>query len=229
MEAQPKATSAFWTGWGQPLEGWCPCCVSRDPASLGSPHAPCCPIPWRSRCSPGQLPGRGASSPTVPRPPGPAPTLLVLPQPLLSLDHWVTTRFAGAGDVRVTVQAACGSSVLQDSKVVRVLGESLGGRAARREPQPHAPVLRGARPSRETFAQVTAKDGAPASGLLPHRPSAKSSGCFENGPPWGQSPQSDVQWDCPRPLSPTNPTNGRRPRLWVVVDTQHHVSLRGLT
>ncbi|XP_036083360.1 VPS10 domain-containing receptor SorCS2 isoform X1 [Rousettus aegyptiacus] len=44
-------------------------------------------------------------------------------QPLLSLDHWVTTRFAGAGDVRVTVQAACGSSVLQDSKVVRVLDQ----------------------------------------------------------------------------------------------------------
>lgn len=153
------------------------------PGFSGVPPRPLLPHSLAFPLQPRQLPGRGASSPTVPRPPGPAPTLLVLPQPLLSLDHWVTTRFAGAGDVRVTVQAACGSSVLQDSKVVRVLGESLGGRAARREPQPHAPVLRGARPSRETFAQVTAKDGAPASGLLPHRPSAKSSGCFENGPP----------------------------------------------
>lgn len=36
----------------------------------------------------------------------------------------MTTRFADTGDVRVTVQAACGNSVLQDSKVVRVLGES---------------------------------------------------------------------------------------------------------
>lgn len=33
------------------------------------------------------------------------------------------TRFVDPGDVRVTVQAACGTSVLQDSKVVRVLGE----------------------------------------------------------------------------------------------------------
>ncbi|XP_054993352.1 VPS10 domain-containing receptor SorCS2 [Sorex araneus] len=44
-------------------------------------------------------------------------------QPLLSLDNAVSTRFAEPGDVRVTVQAACGSSVLQDSRVVRVLGE----------------------------------------------------------------------------------------------------------
>ncbi|XP_037685259.1 VPS10 domain-containing receptor SorCS2 isoform X2 [Choloepus didactylus] len=44
-------------------------------------------------------------------------------QPLLSLDNAVTTRFVDAGDVRVTVQAACGSSVLQDSKVVRVLDQ----------------------------------------------------------------------------------------------------------
>lgn len=35
----------------------------------------------------------------------------------------MTTRFGDTGDVRVTVQAACGTSVLQDSKVVRVLGE----------------------------------------------------------------------------------------------------------
>lgn len=43
---------------------------------------------------------------------------------MLSLENSVTTRFADTGDVRVTVQAACGNSVLQDSKVVRVLGES---------------------------------------------------------------------------------------------------------
>ncbi|XP_060003434.1 VPS10 domain-containing receptor SorCS2 [Lagenorhynchus albirostris] len=44
-------------------------------------------------------------------------------QPLLSLENSVTTRFGDAGDVRVTVQAACGTSVLQDSKVVRVLDQ----------------------------------------------------------------------------------------------------------
>ncbi|XP_016051355.1 PREDICTED: VPS10 domain-containing receptor SorCS2 [Miniopterus natalensis] len=44
-------------------------------------------------------------------------------QPLLSLNNSVTTRFADPGDVRVTVQAACGNSVLQDSKVVRVLDQ----------------------------------------------------------------------------------------------------------
>uniref|UniRef100_A0A8C6WAY8 VPS10 domain-containing receptor SorCS2 n=1 Tax=Nannospalax galili TaxID=1026970 RepID=A0A8C6WAY8_NANGA len=44
-------------------------------------------------------------------------------QPLLSLENLVTTRFTNAGDVRVTVQAACGNSVLQDSKVIRVLDQ----------------------------------------------------------------------------------------------------------
>ncbi|KAL1790303.1 VPS10 domain-containing receptor 2 [Sigmodon hispidus] len=44
-------------------------------------------------------------------------------QPLLSLDNSVTTRFTDAGDVRVTVQAACGNSVLQDSRVIRVLDQ----------------------------------------------------------------------------------------------------------
>ncbi|KAM5339325.1 VPS10 domain-containing receptor SorCS2 isoform 1-T1 [Glossophaga mutica] len=42
-------------------------------------------------------------------------------QPLMSLNNSVTTRFAEPGAVRVTVQAACGTSVLQDSKVIRVL------------------------------------------------------------------------------------------------------------
>ncbi|XP_036272948.2 VPS10 domain-containing receptor SorCS2-like, partial [Pipistrellus kuhlii] len=44
-------------------------------------------------------------------------------QPLLSLNNSMTTRFADTGEVRVTVQAACGSSVLQASKVVRVLDQ----------------------------------------------------------------------------------------------------------
>ncbi|XP_055291161.1 VPS10 domain-containing receptor SorCS2 isoform X1 [Moschus berezovskii] len=44
-------------------------------------------------------------------------------QPRLSLENSVTTRFGDPGDVRVTVQAACGTSVLQDSKVVRVLDQ----------------------------------------------------------------------------------------------------------
>ncbi|XP_030657091.1 VPS10 domain-containing receptor SorCS2 isoform X1 [Nomascus leucogenys] len=44
-------------------------------------------------------------------------------QPLLSLDNSVTTRFSDAGDMRVTVQAACGNSVLQDSRVLRVLDQ----------------------------------------------------------------------------------------------------------
>ncbi|XP_077606503.1 VPS10 domain-containing receptor SorCS2 [Crocuta crocuta] len=44
-------------------------------------------------------------------------------QPLLSLENSVTTRFADTGDVRVTVQAACGNSVLQASKLVRVLDQ----------------------------------------------------------------------------------------------------------
>ncbi|XP_060044496.1 VPS10 domain-containing receptor SorCS2 isoform X2 [Erinaceus europaeus] len=44
-------------------------------------------------------------------------------QPLLSLENSVTTRFGAPGEVRVTVQAACGASVLQDSRVVRVLDQ----------------------------------------------------------------------------------------------------------
>lgn len=82
---------------------------------------------------------RPAARPRGQLSPGPAPARpdsAVPLQPLLSLDHWVTTRFAGAGDVRVTVQAACGSSVLQDSKVVRVLGESPGGGPPARDRSP---------------------------------------------------------------------------------------------
>ncbi|NXP81546.1 SORC2 protein, partial [Ramphastos sulfuratus] len=41
-------------------------------------------------------------------------------QPLLTLDSFLVTKFAETGDVRVTVQASCGSSMLQDSKVVHV-------------------------------------------------------------------------------------------------------------
>uniref|UniRef100_A0A2K6G9R0 VPS10 domain-containing receptor SorCS2 n=1 Tax=Propithecus coquereli TaxID=379532 RepID=A0A2K6G9R0_PROCO len=44
-------------------------------------------------------------------------------QPLLSLDNSVKTQFPDTGDVRVTVQAACGNSVLQDSRVIRVLDQ----------------------------------------------------------------------------------------------------------
>ncbi|XP_069877716.1 VPS10 domain-containing receptor SorCS2 [Dipodomys merriami] len=44
-------------------------------------------------------------------------------QPLISLENRVATRFVETGEVRVTVQAACGSSVLQDSRVVRVLDQ----------------------------------------------------------------------------------------------------------
>lgn len=54
----------------------------------------------------------------------PGPDLCSCPQPRLSLENSVTTRFGDPGNVRVTVQAACGTSVLQDSRVVRVLGES---------------------------------------------------------------------------------------------------------
>lgn len=35
------------------------------------------------------------------------------------------TKFAETGDVRVTVQVSCGSSMLQDSKVVHVFGKKL--------------------------------------------------------------------------------------------------------
>ncbi|XP_062986220.1 VPS10 domain-containing receptor SorCS2 isoform X1 [Elgaria multicarinata webbii] len=42
-------------------------------------------------------------------------------QPLLSLDNILVTRFAEMGKVRVTVQASCGNSMLQDSKIVQVL------------------------------------------------------------------------------------------------------------
>uniref|UniRef100_A0A452RGW0 Sortilin related VPS10 domain containing receptor 2 n=1 Tax=Ursus americanus TaxID=9643 RepID=A0A452RGW0_URSAM len=58
----------------------------------------------------------------LPATPSPDPQSCPL-QPLLSLENSVTTRFADTGDVRVTVQAACGNSVLQDSKVVRVLDQ----------------------------------------------------------------------------------------------------------
>ncbi|NXH20402.1 SORC2 protein, partial [Bucco capensis] len=41
-------------------------------------------------------------------------------QPLLTLESFLVTKFAETGDVRVTVQASCGNSMLQDSKVVHV-------------------------------------------------------------------------------------------------------------
>ncbi|KAF7240403.1 VPS10 domain-containing receptor SorCS2 [Varanus komodoensis] len=42
-------------------------------------------------------------------------------QPLLSLDNFLVTSFAEEGKVRVTVQASCGNSMLQDSKIIQVL------------------------------------------------------------------------------------------------------------
>uniref|UniRef100_A0A452H7V3 VPS10 domain-containing receptor SorCS2 n=1 Tax=Gopherus agassizii TaxID=38772 RepID=A0A452H7V3_9SAUR len=41
-------------------------------------------------------------------------------QPLLTLDSFLVTRFAETGEVRVAVQASCGNSMLQDSKIVQV-------------------------------------------------------------------------------------------------------------
>ncbi|XP_074848542.1 VPS10 domain-containing receptor SorCS2 isoform X2 [Carettochelys insculpta] len=41
-------------------------------------------------------------------------------QPRLTLDSFLVTRFAETGEVRVTVQASCGNSMLQDSKIVQV-------------------------------------------------------------------------------------------------------------
>lgn len=72
-------------------------------------------------------PGRWLTAgPALPWPqPWPGPDSAVSSQPLMSLNNSVTTQFADPGDVRVTVQAACGTSVLQDSRVIRVLGESL--------------------------------------------------------------------------------------------------------
>ncbi|KAL7984657.1 hypothetical protein Chor_003227, partial [Crotalus horridus] len=42
-------------------------------------------------------------------------------QPVLSLENFLVTSFAEAGKVRVTVQASCGNSMLQDSKIIQVL------------------------------------------------------------------------------------------------------------
>lgn len=106
--------------------------VSLEPGSRGVSPCPCAaPCPPESRgerahCSPGQLTAAGPAAPSPP--PQSGADSAYAPQPLLSLDNSVTTRFVDTGDVRVTVQAACGNSVLQDSKVIRVLGESLLGR-----------------------------------------------------------------------------------------------------
>ncbi|XP_053099146.1 VPS10 domain-containing receptor SorCS2 isoform X2 [Hemicordylus capensis] len=42
-------------------------------------------------------------------------------QPLLSLDNVLVTTFVEIGEIRVTVQASCGNSMLQDSKIIQVL------------------------------------------------------------------------------------------------------------
>lgn len=52
-------------------------------------------------------------------------TFLCFLKPLLTLESFLVTKFSETGDVRVTVQASCGSSMLQDSKVVHVFGETL--------------------------------------------------------------------------------------------------------
>lgn len=52
-------------------------------------------------------------------------TFLCFLKPLLTLESFLVTKFAETGDIRVTVQASCGSSMLQDSKVVHVFGETL--------------------------------------------------------------------------------------------------------
>ncbi|XP_069488109.1 VPS10 domain-containing receptor SorCS2 isoform X3 [Ambystoma mexicanum] len=44
-------------------------------------------------------------------------------QPFLSLDRFLVTKFSEAGEVRVTVQASCGNSMLQDSKIVHVFDQ----------------------------------------------------------------------------------------------------------
>lgn len=88
--------------------------------------------------------------------PGSALTACPL-QPLLSLNNSVTMRFADTGDVRVTVQAACGKSVLQDSKVIRVLGESPGWRAPSTAPA----SVRGRRPRDRGSAEMPLRNGCP--------------------------------------------------------------------
>ncbi|XP_061443432.1 VPS10 domain-containing receptor SorCS2 isoform X2 [Rhineura floridana] len=42
-------------------------------------------------------------------------------QPLLSLENFLVTSFGEVGEARVTVQASCGNSMLQDSKIIQVL------------------------------------------------------------------------------------------------------------
>ncbi|XP_064420152.1 VPS10 domain-containing receptor SorCS2 isoform X3 [Latimeria chalumnae] len=44
-------------------------------------------------------------------------------QPLLSLENYLVTRFPEMGEVRVTVQASCGNSMIQDTKMIRVFDQ----------------------------------------------------------------------------------------------------------
>ncbi|XP_038601463.1 VPS10 domain-containing receptor SorCS2 isoform X2 [Tachyglossus aculeatus] len=44
-------------------------------------------------------------------------------QPFLSLESFLVTSFSESGEVRVTVQASCGNTMLQDSKIIRVLDQ----------------------------------------------------------------------------------------------------------
>lgn len=178
------------------------------PGSSGVlPTPPAAPFPGVSpQPRPAARP-RGQLSPG----PGPArPDSAVPLQPLLSLDHWVTTRFAGAGDVRVTVQAACGSSVLQDSKVVRVLGESPGGWAACQGSQPHAPVLGGPGPHRRRPHRVPRRRDRPPAGSGLIVALITTHFALRTAPPGGRGRRSGGRWDRPRPL----PTHSPDERPW---------------
>lgn len=97
------------------MPAWGPCLRAGPTPALLRPRSP-----WE----------QGAAGLSAGCSPAPPPSMALSPvcalQPLLTLENSVTTRFADPGDTRVTVQAACGKSVLQDSKVIRVLGESPG-------------------------------------------------------------------------------------------------------
>lgn len=129
-------TAQLSLGWGRKVTGM--------PNLAAGPSTPCTqgvlvPLegrgPWEMRVCAGELSGPGVSLGVPPHAPGrsqqapvgpalqPHPEPGLCPQPRLSLENSVTTQFGDPGDVRVTVQAACGTSVLQDSKVVHVLGE----------------------------------------------------------------------------------------------------------
>lgn len=201
MEAQPEAKYASWTihrggAGGSRWKTGVHAASASTRLLRGPPHAPRCPIPWRLAAAP-------ASGPAPARPDSAVPL-----QPLLSLDHRVTTCFAGAGDVRVTVQAACGSSVLQDSKVVRVLGESPGGRAACQGSQPTHLCSGGPALTGDVHRVPRRRDRPPAgSGLIVALITTHFA--LRTAPPGGRGRRSGGRWDRPRGSPPTALTSGR--------------------